>query len=192
MSLMKYVPESAKFDTSTKTYDVIDQFTANVRASPEASDPASPEYEVLQLLATPDDKYTTEFTDRVNNYLKCVASRFTTDLATKQAAIDEYMLLAEGRRRLFKGFEESKPDGVGLDEFRLTLPIATKPVPFVLTNMKETGDVEVMPEDEAIIVKGPLRMSHGLPAGHPTARREDTGGGASCPAQRKWIRRALA
>ncbi|KAF9459657.1 hypothetical protein BDZ94DRAFT_997973 [Collybia nuda] len=188
MSLMKYVPDSAQFNTSTKTYNVIEQFTANVSASPDASDPASPEYEVLHLLNTPDDKYVTEFTGRVNTYLNNVALRFATSDIARQEAIDEYMLLAEGRRRLFKGFEDSKPDGAGLDEFRLTLPIAVQPNPFVLTNMKENGEVQVMPEKEAIIIKGPLRRSPGMPASHP-AGREASGG--SCPAQRKWVRRAL-
>ncbi|KAJ6564431.1 hypothetical protein B0H19DRAFT_1233344 [Mycena capillaripes] len=189
MSLMKYVPESAQFDASTKTYNVIEQFIANVRASPPASDSTSPEYEVLQLLATPDDTYTKEFTDRMNNYLARVAARFSPNLTATQEAIDEYMLLAEIRRQLFKGFEYSKPDGVGLDEFRLTLPIAAKPDPFVLANMTGTGDVEVMSEKEAIIVKGPSRKAHGLPYGHPTIGKWHAG--ASCPAQRQWVRRAL-
>ncbi|KAF9459692.1 hypothetical protein BDZ94DRAFT_1002093 [Collybia nuda] len=182
MSLMKHVPDSAQFDVNTKTYNVIEQFTANVRASPGASDPASPEYEVLQLLDTPDDQYVAKFTERVNSYLKRVASRFATNEITRQAAIDEYMLFAEGRRRLYKGFEDSKPDGAGLDEFRLTLPIAMQPDPFILTNMTETGEIQVMPEEEAVIFKEPLRKSRDTPGSHPVVRWASRGG---CPARRR-------
>ncbi|KAF9058850.1 hypothetical protein BDP27DRAFT_1504065 [Rhodocollybia butyracea] len=148
MTLMEYVPESAQFDSNTKSYNVIEQFTANVRASSNASDTTSPEYEVLKLLDTPDDTYVEVF--------------------TKQAAVDEYMLLAEGRRRLFKGFEDSKPDGVGLDEFRLTLPIAVQPAEFPLTHMTEEGDVVIMPPEEVIIVTGPSKTHrpYDLPASH--------------------------
>jgi hypothetical protein len=193
---MEYVPESAQFDTNTKSYDVIQQFTANVRASSDARDPRSPEFEVLELLDIPDDRYVELFTKRVNDYLQNIANRFSTGDVAKQAAVDEYMLLAEGRRRLFKGFEDSKPDGVGLDEFRLTLPIAVQPAELPLTQMTEAGDVEIMPPKEAIKITGPLKSSGSLARMPDSHNGYSLGAGSlshkSCPAHRTWVRRALA
>jgi hypothetical protein len=142
-ALFKYVPDNAAFDSTTKTYNVLDQFTASVLASPSSSDPSSPEFEILQLLATPDDAYVETFTNRINAYLAAVNARVASNM---QAATDDYMVLAEGRRRLYKGREDQKPDGSGLNEFQLTLPMAMKPEPFPITRMTESGDVEVMPE----------------------------------------------
>jgi hypothetical protein len=55
------------------------------------------------------------------------------------------MLLAEGRRRIYKGFEDSKPDGAGLNELRLTLPIGVQAAESPLMKMNEEGHIEIMP-----------------------------------------------
>ena len=144
---MQYVPDTAIFDPTSKTYNILDQFTTNVQASAASTDTQSPEFEILQLLATPDDSYIVTFTASVNAYLAQVNARFVNGT---QAALEDYMVLAEGRRLLYKGRENAKPVG-GLNEFELTLPIAAMPDPFPITRMTKTGDVEVMPAHE---VKG--------------------------------------
>lgn len=141
---MQYIPQHATFDPATRTYDVLPQFVASVRASPNALILGTGEHEILQLLDTPDDAWVSVFTDRVNRYLRQVNARLTGPDAA--AAVQDYMVYAEGRRRLYKGWENSKPNGVGLDEFRLTLPIAAQPDPFPLTEMTESGQIVVLKE----------------------------------------------
>jgi hypothetical protein len=141
---MDYVPATANLKADGKTYDVLDQMMKSLSSSPASKDPKSPEYELLQLLNTPDADYVQTFTKRVNAYLRKVSDRLT-HADTQATAVGEYMVLAEGRRKLYKGREDMKPDGPGLDEFALTLPSAMK-WPLPLTQMTESGDVVAMPE----------------------------------------------
>jgi len=143
--LMKYVPKTAKFDPATLTYNVIDQFITNVRASAAASDPYSAEFEILQLLATPNDTYEGDFTKRVNTYLALVAARLQSGV-DGQSALDDYMVVAEGRRKIYRGREDAKPGGSGLNEFVMTLPRAETEVPY--KRMKEDAHVEEMPAED--------------------------------------------
>ncbi|QRV77701.1 hypothetical protein RhiJN_05716 [Ceratobasidium sp. AG-Ba] len=162
--LMQYLPETASFNPATSSYDLLDQFIANVNASSSSHDQESPEYEILQLLNTPDSEWNQKFTDRINAYLDRVVARLNNPEDHGQAAIDEYMVLAEGRRRLYRGREDSKPDGSGLNEFMLTLPSAASPDPFPITKMTETGDVVVMPEDEIVFLetRGGMRAKRAM------------------------------
>ncbi|CAE6478578.1 unnamed protein product [Rhizoctonia solani] len=146
-SLMKYVPERATFDPDTRSYNVLQQFIENVKKSPESVDPKSVEHEILQLLATPDDEYEAQFTSRINAYIARVRQRVNdTDKEKAGAAVEEYMTLAEGRRRTYRRRESQVPNGSGLDEFLLTLPIAARPDPFPITEMTEAGEVRVKEE----------------------------------------------
>ena len=142
---MKYVPKTANFDPVTSTFNVIDQFITNVHASAAASDPSSAEFEILQLLATPNDTYIQVFTERVNAYLARVAARLQSGVDA-QSALDDYMVLAEGRRKIYRGREDAKPGGSGLNEFVMTLPRAEKEVPY--KRMKEDAHIEEMPAED--------------------------------------------
>jgi hypothetical protein len=146
-SLMKYVPETSRLKADGRQYDILDQVVAAINASPASQDPTSPEYELLQLLATPDDTYVNIFTQRVDTYLNKVRDRFSGDSADPASAIQEYMALADSGRRIYRGRENEKDPGEydglgGLNEFLLTLPIATNELP--LTSMLEDGTVTVM------------------------------------------------
>ncbi|KAH8105193.1 hypothetical protein BXZ70DRAFT_510162 [Cristinia sonorae] len=168
--LMKYVPKSAKFNPTTRAYNILDQFVANVRASPAASDPTSAESEILQLLATPDDTYIPLFTARVNTYLARVAARLNPRDSDVQSALDDYMVLAEGRRRIYRGREDAKPGGSGLNEFTLTLPRTQKDVPY--TRMREDAHVEVMSAED--VAKYMRKRGHAQTCPVYVARRNDT------------------
>jgi len=137
LTLLKYLPESATLDKNN-TYDVLPQFISNVKASSESADERTPEYEILRLLNEPDDTWAETFTKRVNDYLGRVHARLRGD--GRAEATEDYMILAEGRRRLYRHWENSKPNGRGLDRFRMTLPIAARPDDFPLYEMRETGD----------------------------------------------------
>ncbi|KAL0066173.1 hypothetical protein AAF712_006798 [Marasmius tenuissimus] len=141
--LMQYIPDKAMYDEQTQIYDVLPNFVANVKASSASKVTGSPEHQILELLEVGDQDWETVFTERVNKYLDAVKTRLSdkTDVTRATAAVQEYMVLAEGRRRLYKGWEHAKPDGSGLDEFRMTLPIAARPDPFPFSEMTETGDV---------------------------------------------------
>ncbi|KAF5378430.1 hypothetical protein D9757_011156 [Collybiopsis confluens] len=143
-SLMKYLPETATFNSQTSSYNVIDQFISKVRASAQASNPSSAEYEILNLLNTPDGTYIGIFTKRINDYLGKVHARLQPGAGGGvQSALEDYMILAESRRKIYRGREDAKPGGSGLNEFVMTLPRAGKEVPY--TRMKEDGHIEVMP-----------------------------------------------
>lgn len=187
-ALMQYLPASATFDSSTKRYNILDQFVANVKASHAAQTPGTSEHEILQLLAEPDDAWTDKWTDRVNAYLARVHARLTG--ADAAAAVGEYMLLVEGRRRLYKGWEDAKPDGSGLDEFRLTLPIAAKPDPFTLVEMTEAGAVVPVPDE---VLQGLLGLRGGGGEAAVAGARKAFGyGTGGCPAHARAAKARLA
>jgi len=172
--LMQYLPDKATLQVdpaNPKTYDVLPKFVANVKASPLANVKESAEYEILQLLDEPG-KWATTFTDRVNAYVQRIHDRLGAGGEETQMAVGEYMVLAEGRRRLYKGWESSKPDGSGLDEFRMTLPIAASPNPFPLSEMTEMGEVKPVPSHQR-------EMILAMPGVGNEIFRHGTGG---CPA----------
>ncbi|KAH9477703.1 hypothetical protein JR316_0009929 [Psilocybe cubensis] len=139
--LMQYVPHNASLKEDGKTYDAYDQFLANLKASPASKDPKSAEFELLQLLDTPDESYVEIFTKRVNAYLEKVAERMNSEANIKVSAVQEYMTLADGRRRLYRGRENQK-ESAGLNEFLLTLPIMDQALPLI--RMMEDGTVTDM------------------------------------------------
>ncbi|KAJ7084935.1 hypothetical protein C8R44DRAFT_894045 [Mycena epipterygia] len=180
-ALMKYLPNKVIFDVKTKTYNVLPQFMSNVRASPASAVEGTPEYEIIQLLNEPDDTWVDAFTTRVNNYLEKVHARLHGD--GKAEAAEDYMILAEGRRRLYKDWESAKPDGIGLDEFRMTLPIAAQPDPFPLCEMTESGEVVVVSQAklcEIVVHRRSLTSKTQSSSKHDHRRFAQSTGG--CPA----------
>ena len=133
---MQYVPDAARFNSTTKTYNVLENFTANVRASSACADTNS---SMTKLCS-----YSPHAMTGVNEYLAQASNPFATNT---QAAVEDYMVLVEGRRLLFKGTENEKPVG-GLNEFELTLSLAVMPDPFPISKITKTGEVEVMPAEE--------------------------------------------
>ncbi|KAF9022411.1 hypothetical protein BDZ89DRAFT_1196078 [Hymenopellis radicata] len=129
--LMKYVPASATLIPATNTYNVLEQIVSSLQASDASQETTSPESELLGLLNTPDNAWEKVFTDRINAYADRVLKRLTT-----QDGVDDYMVLAEGRRMIYQGREDEKPSG-GLNEFHTTLPVALKSVPW--SEMQEDG-----------------------------------------------------
>ena len=127
---MKYLPQSATVSKSTDSngkdlyvYNVLEQFVGNLRASSATGDPSSAEFEMLQLLNQTSDKgYMGLFTARVNKYLGFIEDRLKGD---KQAAMDDFALLAEGRRRLYRGRE----DGNGLRQDERSNQVRRAPHP---------------------------------------------------------------
>ncbi|PPQ95705.1 hypothetical protein CVT25_000784 [Psilocybe cyanescens] len=172
--LMQYVPENAALKADGKTYDVLDQLVDNLNASSASKDPKAAEFELLQLLATPDNTYIDVFTDRVNAYLEKVDNRLNNEASIKMAAVEEYMVLADGRRRLYRGRENEK-ESSGLNEFMLTLPMADRVLP--LSRMMEDATVTVMdPEEIAYFSRKNRERMHAL------AMYTNSPGLGGCPA----------
>ncbi|RYP06965.1 hypothetical protein DL765_009293 [Monosporascus sp. GIB2] len=128
--LMGYVPQTTNFNG--KSYDLDPNFIANVKKSPKASEPDSPEYQFLQLL----NKTLQDFQQMIRDYLTAVANRIKNDPVQ---ALQDYLSLAESRRRIYRPLP--------LDEFGYTLPFATK-IPFTpgkgLLEMTPQGTIQVM------------------------------------------------
>jgi hypothetical protein len=128
--LMGYVPQTTNFNG--ESYDLEPNFIANVKKSPKASEPESPEYQFLQLL----NKTLGDFQQMIGDYLSAVANRVKNDPVN---ALQDYLLLAESRRRIYRPLP--------LDEFGYTLPFATK-VDFTpgkgLLEMTPQGTIQVM------------------------------------------------
>ncbi|KAK4141061.1 uncharacterized protein C8A04DRAFT_39390 [Dichotomopilus funicola] len=128
--LMRYVPQTATFNDGR--YDLDAKFVANVKKSPHASEPGSPEYEFLQLL----NKTLPDFQQMIRDYLAAVVNRIKTDLVP---ALKDYLSLAESRRRIYRPLP--------LDECGYSLPYATE-IPFIpgenLLEMTLKGTIQVM------------------------------------------------
>ena len=193
-SLLQYLPDEATFDSATKSYDVLPQFVSNIKASGLSEEEGTAEHDILELLSIPDSDWEDKFTARVNTYLKAVKDRFST--GDGKGAVSDYMILAEGRRRLYKGWESSKPDGRGLDEFRMTLPIAARPEPFPMTKMTESGQVSssVSEEEEKYLLRWhwlglfPERRMHIQMEKEDSYQRRYTQTTGGCPAYASAVR----
>lgn len=133
--LMQYVPDTTKlpgdFDPKAnppQKYDLEAKIEAAVRDSPRFKDePGSPEREFIANLEEQRNG-SSKFSDRMNDYLTKATQRLN-DPKQVNAAMTDYMKLAESRRRIYRP--------VPLDEFDLTLPWATKyeyKTPFEMTS----------------------------------------------------------
>lgn len=121
--LMQYVPDTTKlpgpYDPTSKPpqkYDLEAVIEAAVRDSPKFKVPGSPEQEFINNLEA-IRAGTADFKQEMNDYLTKVGARLK-DPQQADAALLEYMNLAESRRRIYRP--------VPLDEFDLTLPWAVK------------------------------------------------------------------
>ncbi|KAH8144489.1 uncharacterized protein LAJ45_11500 [Morchella importuna] len=143
--LLKYVPATSTV-TSAGAYTLGDSFRASIAASPAAEDPCSSESEFLHNLTLSD----TEFASRIVAYMDKVAERLRTP-----AGVEDYMHLAESRRRIFRPYPGSKsPTASPLSEFLMTLPYATAiPQDWKPVEMTEDGQVSVMAEESQDYVK---------------------------------------
>ncbi|KAK4158963.1 hypothetical protein QBC43DRAFT_348297 [Cladorrhinum sp. PSN259] len=128
--LMQYVPQTTNFNG--KSYDLEQNFIANVKKSSKAGEPDAPESQFLQLL----DKTLEDFQQMIRDYLAAVANRINNDPVP---ALQDYLSLAESRRRIYRPLP--------LDEFGYTLPFATK-MPFTpgkdLLEMTQLGTIQIM------------------------------------------------
>ncbi|KAF3916174.1 hypothetical protein AA313_de0205691 [Arthrobotrys entomopaga] len=123
-----YVPETTKL-VDGNTYDFETQFIANIRASPFASQPGSPEAGFLTFYQSFD---TTTLGKGIKTYLNILSRNFKSDVY-----INKYLQLAETKRRIYRPLP--------LDEFGYTLPYALgidQDAPWL--EMTESGDVQEM------------------------------------------------
>lgn len=122
------------------TYDLGGSFRAAISASPASQDPSSPEFEFLQNLSLS----ASDFEKRIAAYMTKVSERLQTP-----AGVEDYMLLAESRRRIFRPYPSSRCANANpLAEFSKTLPYATKiPKDWKYVEMTEDAEVRVMSEE---------------------------------------------
>jgi hypothetical protein len=121
--LMQYVPDTTKLpgphdpkSNPPQRYDLEAAMEARVRNSPKFSVPGSPEQEFIVNLEAVRAG-TANFKQEMDDYLTKIRDRLA-DTEQSDAAVIEYMNLAESRRRIYRP--------VPLDEFDLTLPWAVK------------------------------------------------------------------
>jgi len=124
-------------------FTLSDDLRLAISLTEEAKFPGTPEHEFIQNLNLPDDTYDKTFAQRVIDYLNKIKEKLAT-----QEGVDQYMLLSESRRRIFR----PHPDSYGgetnpLSEFPMTLPYATGlPANSPFQEMTEQGEVVVMHE----------------------------------------------
>ncbi|CAG8443577.1 12763_t:CDS:1 [Funneliformis caledonium] len=110
--LMKYIPDTARYDNSTKSYDLVENIVKNIKSGANNSPKESVEAVFLGYW---------DLTDEVlKKNCKMIIEQYFANLQInlqKQDGVDDLIRLAESRRRLFR----SKP----LNEFDLTLPICS-------------------------------------------------------------------
>ena len=104
---MQYVPQESSYTNGQ--YDLSKKFREQIVQSAAAKDPTSPEAEYLSSLNTGDD------------FLDVFAAR---RMQTPEG-VEDYMRLAESRRRMFRPHPGSDGPGThSLSEFKMTLPFA--------------------------------------------------------------------
>jgi len=154
--LFRYVPDSTNkltvggSDRSVQ-YDLLDTMIAGMKKA-IVSDPdgkqTEAEKEFLHLIETPDNTWESDFKKTVGDYMAKVIDRLNPKVGDGSAAVQEYLVLAESRRRLYRSREAEKGRR-GLDEFALTLPYSLNEKLFkTWYRMTETGDVVPVPESD--------------------------------------------
>lgn len=130
--LLQYVPDTCTFTCGS--YTLSDSFRASISASPAAQDPSSPESEFLHNLTLSP----AELGARIVAYMNKITERLRSS-----AGVDDYMLLAESRRRIFRPYPSSRGKTTNpLSEFTKTLPYATL-IPQEWKHLEMTEDAEV-------------------------------------------------
>lgn len=136
--LLQYVPDTCTF--TNNAYSLSGTFRASISASPAAQDPSSPESEFLHNLTLSP----AELSARIVAYMNKVTTRLQTP-----AGVEDYMLLAESRRRIFRPHPSSRCEATNpLSEFTKTLPYATLiPRDWRYMEMTEDAEVRVMGDE---------------------------------------------
>lgn len=131
--LMKYVPRGPA-DGSGLAERIAESITEAVKWKKLPAE--SPEGEFAAHWGLSDEEWSAAFSRRVEAYLKVVAERIQT-----QAGFDDYVRLAESRRRQFRSMK--------LHEFSLTTPHTNIPGNAPLLAMREDGTVgELAPPNQ--------------------------------------------
>ncbi len=128
--LLKYVPD--RIAIRDGVFDLEAQFIANLEAAiteTDKSDPALPEQQFLSHWNL-GDAWKQAFESRIEAYFQAIQQRLRT-----QQGYDEYVRLAESRRREFR----RRP----LSEFDLTIPFTNIPADAPLLQMFEDGRVGI-------------------------------------------------
>ncbi|AJC53567.1 hypothetical protein [Streptomyces sp. 769] len=125
--LMTYVPTVA-----TAVADLEGQIVQAISRAAATLQPDSPERRFTADWALPAADWPKAFAQRIDDYLAHV-----TKLIGASAAFDDYVRLAESRRRDFKAMR--------LNEFELTLPTTNIPGDAPRLRMREDGTVEPRP-----------------------------------------------
>ncbi|MFE1772686.1 hypothetical protein [Streptomyces sp. NPDC059008] len=125
--LMRYVPTEA-----TAVEGLGDRIAQRIVAAAGQLTAYSPEAQFAANWSRPDATWREDFSRRLTDYLAKVQQRITT-----QEGFDDYVLLAESRRRQFKALK--------LHEFELTLPTTDIPATAPTLRMREDATVTDQP-----------------------------------------------
>ncbi|MFE0378120.1 hypothetical protein ACFW1M_21605 [Streptomyces inhibens] len=128
--LMRYVPT-----TATAADAVGDQLAHRILDAAAELPADSPEGRFAAHWNRPDATWRTDFSRRLTDYLEKVQQRITTE-----EGFDDYVRLAESRRRRFKAMR--------LNEFELTLPTTDIPATAAELRMREDATVEEAEAEE--------------------------------------------
>ncbi|MFC5249198.1 hypothetical protein [Streptomyces nigrescens] len=121
--LMRYVPT-----TATAADSLGDRVAQQILAAAGTLPADSPEARFAAHWNLPDATWRDDFCERLTAYLKKVQERITT-----REGFDDYVRLAESRRRQFKAMK--------LHEFELTLPVTDIPATAATLRMNEDATV---------------------------------------------------
>ncbi|MBT2421891.1 hypothetical protein J7F01_14785 [Streptomyces sp. ISL-22] len=121
--LMRYVPT-----TPTKTAALCDKIAQAITDAAADLPTDSPEGRFAAHWQVPDDTWRTVFGQRVAAYLRKITERIGTE-----SGFDDYVRLAESRRRQFRVMK--------LNEFDLTLPVTNIPPNAPLLAMREDATI---------------------------------------------------
>ncbi|WP_432196843.1 hypothetical protein [Streptomyces sp. bgisy027] len=121
--LMRYVPT-----TPTKVVELCDKVAQAILDAAGTLPADSPEGRFAEHWQAPDDAWRTVFGHRVDAYLRRVTERIRTE-----SGFDDYVHLAESRRRQFRRMK--------LNEFELTLPVTNIPPDAPPLAMREDATV---------------------------------------------------
>ncbi|MGI5372721.1 hypothetical protein ACQEV2_00305 [Streptomyces sp. CA-251387] len=121
--LMRYVPT-----TPTKVVELCDKVAQAILDAAGTLPADSPEGRFAEHWQVPDDAWRTVFGQRVDAYLRGVTERIRTE-----SGFDDFVRLAESRRRQFRGMR--------LNEFELTLPVTNIPPDAPPLAMREDATV---------------------------------------------------
>lgn len=126
--LLRYVPT-----TPTATEGLGDRIARRILDAAATLPADSPEAQFAAHWNRPEATWREDFAQRLTKYLAKVQARITTE-----DGFDDYVRLAESRRRRFKAMK--------LNEFELTLPTTNIPVTAPALRMREDATVTEAPE----------------------------------------------